>query len=282
MIDSSVIQSEAVRSGLNYEQKIFDILFPIFGEGNMSERVAFNSLRPDIILKNKRKNIIRFELKANLSADYGEKGITIDKESHKWIPVKSPIKDKSNRMHVEYAERLDELYTKIFEEEGLHTKIVNSWKLPSEKNKGMDVNALLSMIERRELSKSLYYERLLNKLENKFDPYQQITLVRNVSDKVVSYYNSKNVYYIQIKDKGLYILGNDAYLFNQKFSEMKMDYNIPRFHPSECRIELRGKTSRSGQTFRPVIRFKISGLSKSQVSLEDPIFANALHEIMWQ
>lgn len=282
MGNDSGIKSDAVRSGLEYEQKIFDILFPIFGEGNMSEKVAFNTLRPDIIIKNKNKSPIRIELKSNIGADYGEKGITIDKDSYKWVPVKTPIKDKSNKMHVEYSQRIDQLYKKIFEEEDLHSKIVNSWGLPSGKNKGMDVNTLRYMIETRELSKSLYYERLLQMKEKKFDPYQQVTLIRDVSDKIISYYNAKKVYYIQIKNKGLYSLGDDKYQFNKKFSEMKMDYNIPRFSPSECRMELRGKTSESGSTFRPVIRFKISGLSKSQVSLEDPIFANALHQIMWQ
>lgn len=282
MSDDSGIKSDAVRAGLEYEQRIFDILFPIFGEGNMSEKVAFNTLRPDIMLKNKNRSPIRFELKANIGADYGEKGITIDGESHKWVPVKTPIKDKANKVHIEYSKRIDQLYETIFEEENLHSKIVNSWGLPSKKNEGIDVSTLIAMIQTRELSKSLYYERVLHMKESKFDPYQQITLARNVSDKLISYYNSKKVHYIQIKDKGLYSLGDDTYQFNRKFSEMKMDYNIPRFNPSECRIELRGKTSRSGSTFRPVIRFKISGLSKSQVSLDDPMFANALHQIMWQ
>lgn len=280
MGDESGISSSAVKAGLEYEQKIFDIMFPIFGLGNMSDKVAFNSLRPDIILKNKNKSSIRFEIKANLGADYGEKAITIDEKSLEWIPVKSPIKDKSNKMHVEYATRIDELYKTIFEELDLHSKIVNAWGLPSNNN-DMSAYALLDMIKNRQLSKSLYYQRILNNLDKKFDPYKQATVANNVLDKIVKYYNSKKVYYIQIKGKGLYCLGNDLYQFNKKFTEIGMTYFIPRFNPSECRIELRGKTSKSEGTFRPVLRFKISGLAKSQVSLDDPIFSNALHKIMW-
>lgn len=280
MSDESGISSAAVKAGVEYEQKIFDILFPIFGQGNMSDKVAFNTRRPDIMLKNKSKSPIRFEIKANLGADYGEKAITIDEKTLEWIPVKTGIKDKSNKMHVEYAKRIDELYKTIFEELDLHSKIVNAWGLPSSNN-DMSAYALLDMIKNRQLSRSLHYQRILSNLDNKFDPYKQATVASNVLDKIVKYYNSKKVYYIQIKDKGLYYLGHDLYQFNNKFAKLGMTYFIPNFNPSECRLELRGKTSKSDATFRPVLRFKISGLAKSQVSLDDPIFANALHKIMW-
>ena len=275
MLDDLGVKSAAVRKGLEYEQLIYNILLPFFGEDNLPESSAFNSLRPDIFVYNKRKSPIRIEIKANLGADYGEKAITIDEKTKKWVGVKAELKNVRKK---EFVQRLDELYLNIFEELNINEKIINSWKIPST---SFDADTLLEMIENRELGRSLEYERILTKLEKGFDPYEQVTLARNVQNHIIKYYNSLSVYYIQIKNRGFYRLGEDKYRINEKLRSVGYGNSIPRFRPSESRLELRGKTSSSG-LFRPVIRFKVSGLPKSNVSLEDTEFVHSLYKALWQ
>ena len=64
-------------------------------------------------------------------------------------------------------------------------------------------------------------------------------------------------------------------------SEKNLPFTIPEFSPTESKLNLRGKTSTSGGTFRPTLRFKISGLTSSPVSLEDKSFVMALYQVLW-
>lgn len=264
------------QAGKNYEQKLLDIVKPIFGSENTPKTVAGSSLYPDIFVKDQFRNMIRIEVKTDIGADFGQRGITLDKESKKWVPVKKEYSTRSN-----FTKKLDKLYDNIFDELNLNQKIIDAWNLPSKNSDGIDVAALIYLIETKQLNKVLNYERMLTRFEKKFDPYQETTLVRSVLNSIEEYYNSLNTFYIQIEDKGFYYLGQDKNNLNQKLREKGFPFIIPKFNPTESKLNLRGKTSTSGQYFRPVIRFKISGLSKSSVSLEDNNFIMALYQTLW-
>lgn len=264
------------QAGKQYEQDLLDIVTPIFGSENVPRSVAGSSLYPDIFVKDQFRSMVRVEAKTDIGADFGQKGITIDKKTKKWIPVKKEFKTRSN-----FTKKIDNLYDDLFSTLNLHDAIVNAWDLPNQKNKGMDVNTLLYMIETNELNKSLNFERQLIRIETGFDPYKETTLVRDVKSSIINYYNSLNTFYLQIKGRGFYFMGEDKNNLNSKFREKNLPFNIPQFSPTEAKLNLRGKTSTSGGYFRPTLRFKISGLSSSSVSLEDESFVKALHYILW-
>lgn len=264
------------QSGKQYEQDLLDIVTPIFGQGNVPESVAGSSLYPDIFVRDQFRSMVRIEAKTNIGADFGQKGITIDEETQKWVPVKKEFATRSN-----FTKKIDKLYEDIFSSLNLHDAIVDAWDLPNKKNKGMDLKTLLYMIETKELNKSLNFERQLIRIEKGFDPYNEKTLVRDVKTSIIQYYNSLNTFYLQVKGKGFYFMGEDKNNLNAKFRDKNLPFNIPSFSPSEAKLNLRGKTSTSGGYFRPTLRFKISGLSTSSVSLEDESFVRALYTILW-
>lgn len=264
------------QAGKEYEQRLLDIVKPIFGEENTPQTIAGSSLYPDIFLRDQFRNMVRIEVKTDIGADFGQKGITLDSETGKWIPVKKEFKTRSN-----FTKKIDKLYDSIFEEEDLSKKITSAWNLPNKNNKGIDTQTLLYLIETKQVNKVLNYERMLMRMEKNFDPYKETTLVRDVSSSIVNYYNSLNTFYIQIQDKGFYYMGEDKNNLNQLFRENNLPFVIPKFNPTESKLNLRGKTSTSGQSFRPTLRFKISGLQKSSVSLEDTSFVMAMYKILW-
>jgi hypothetical protein len=264
------------QSGKQYEQELLDIVTPIFGSENVPATVAGSSLQPDIFLRDQFRSMVRIEAKTDIGADFGQKGITIDAKTKKWVPIKKKFSSRSK-----FTQKMDKLYEDLFSNLNLHDAIVNAWDLPNKKNKGMDVNTLLYMIETNELNKSLNFERQLIRIEKGFDPYKEKTLVRDIKDSIVKYYNSLNTFYLQIKNKGFYYMGEDKNKLNGKFREKNLPFSIPSFSPTESKLNLRGKTSASGGYFRPILRFKISGLSSSSVSLEDETFVRALYQVLW-
>lgn len=268
--------SSPERAGKEYEQYLLNVVTPIFGPENVSKNVAGSSLNPDIFLKDQFRTMVRIEAKTNIGSDFGQRGITIDKNTKKWVPIKKKYASRSD-----FTKKIDKLYEDIFSDLNLHDAIVDAWDLPNKKYKGMDVNVLLEMIETKQLNKSLNYERQLVRMERGFDPYREQTLVRNSKDSIVKYYNSLNTFYIQIKDKGFYFMGEDKNNLNAKFKEKNLPFVIPEFSPTGSKLNLRGKTSTSDRTFRPTLRFKISGLTSSPVSLEDKSFVMALYQVLW-
>jgi hypothetical protein len=268
--------SSPEQAGKEYELLLIDSLTKIFGPENVSQNAAGSSLYPDVFFRDQFRTMVRVEAKTNIGADFGQKGITIDEDSGKWKPIEKKFPTRDN-----FTKRVDKLYSNIFDELNLHEKIVDAWNLPNKDNKGIDVKTILYLKETNQLNKVLNYERLLVRKEKKFDPYRETTLVRDVSESIVNYYNSLNTYYIQIKDRGFYYMGQDKNDLNKKFREKNLPFSIPRFSPSESKLNLRGKTSQTGQYFRPTLRFKISGLEKSSVSLEDTNFVQSLYLALW-
>jgi hypothetical protein len=264
------------QSGKEYELLLINILTNIFGKENVSQTAAGSSLYPDVFFRDQFRSMVRVEAKTNIGADFGQKGITLDRDTRKWTPIAREFAARNK-----FTGRLDNLYSTLFEDLDIHQKIVDAWNLPNKDNKGMDVNTLLYLIETKQLNKSLNFERQLVRIERGFDPYKETTLVRNVTNSIIKYYNSLNTYYIQIKDRGFYYMGQDKNDLNKKLRDRNIDFIIPSFSPGESKLNLRGKTSETGQYFRPTLRFKISGLQKSPVSLEDTAFVQALYQILW-
>ena len=80
------------------------------------------------------------------------------------------------------------------------------------------------------------------------------------------------LYYIQIKNKGLYILGSDKMGLNSK-----LGIKIPRFAPSSADLVVRGKPSISNRTFRPTLTLKSGGVARSNFTLDDANDRKLLH-----
>ena len=142
-------------------------------------------------------------------------------------------------------------------------KIQQSWGLPNNQLTAVD---LQNIINNSNLSKVLYYEKLLIQKTGSSNPFPQTTLASGpgIVSKIISYYNSKGIYYIQIKNEGFYILGSDKMGLNSK-----LPIDIPRFAPSSASLVVRGKTSNSNGTFRPTLTLKSEGVARSNFSLDD-------------
>jgi hypothetical protein len=125
---------------------------------------------------------------------------------------------------------------------------------------------LQNIINNSNLSKVLYYEKLLIEKTGSSNPFPQTTLASgpDIVSKIISYYNSKGIYYIQIKNEGFYILGSDKMGLNSK-----LPIDIPRFAPSSASLIVRGKSSNSNRTFRPTLTLKSEGVARSNFSLDD-------------
>jgi hypothetical protein len=65
---------------------------------------------------------------------------------------------------------------------------------------------------------------------------------------VSAYYASKGVNYINIENRGLYLIGSDV-----------LQLSPPKFTPSEVNIKVRNKTSVSNKTMRFTIAVRVSG-----------------------
>jgi hypothetical protein len=202
---------------------------------------------------------ILVELKTTTGADFGQKAVTFNGSS--WQPKYNP-------------EELPEhaaLYNYLFSTFDISNKIQSSWGLPNTNLRAQDLQIL---VETKQINKVLYYEKMYQQATGVINVFTEVELSRwqTIIDSIISYYNSKGVYYIQIKGNGLYILGEDIKNLNQL-----LQVNIPKFQPNDARLILRGKPSVSGRTYRPVIAFKSLTISKSSVDLEDLSFIQSLY-----
>lgn len=246
--------------GKQYEQQIRTQLKTIYA--NIPTTAQFG-VGPDLTIPaNQPKNggqSVLVEIKTSTGSDFGQKAITFDGSS--WIPKFS-------------SEELPEhasLYNYLFSTFGISNKIQSSWGLP---NNNLNAQDLQILVETKQINQVLFYEKKYQQATRGKNPFPEIELTRGskIVDSIVSYYNSKGVYYIQIKGKGFYILGNDVKNLNGL-----LEINIPKFKPDSARLILRGKPSISSRTYRPVITFKSSTISTSTFNLENLSFIQSLH-----
>tara|TARA_R110000868_G_scaffold113546_1_gene304647 strand:- start:3877 stop:4692 length:816 start_codon:yes stop_codon:yes gene_type:complete len=246
--------------GKQYEQQIRTKLKTIY---TYIPTTAQFGVGPDLTIPANQPNnmgqSILVEIKTSTGSDFGQKAITFDGSS--WIPKFS-------------SEELPEhasLYNYLFSTFGISNKIQSSWGLP---NNNLNAQDLQILVETKQINQVLFYEKKYQQATRGKNPFPEIQLTRGskIVDSIVSYYNSKGVFYIQIKGDGFYILGNDVKNLNGL-----LGINIPKFEPSTARLILRGKPSISNRTYRPVITFKSSTISKSTFNLENLSFIQSLH-----
>lgn len=245
--------------GKEYETKLRSALHSVFTKIPLN---AGFGTGPDIAIpsaNNPGQNVL-VEAKTSTAADFGQKAVTFDGTS--WVPQYDGTEPAD----------IVGLFNYLYYTYDFDAKIKASWKLPNSK---LTADDLFEIVNNRELSKVLYYEKELHKATGSSNPFQQTQLISGpqIVNSIVSYYNSKGVYYIQVKEKGFYILGSDNYGLNSK-----LGVSIPLFNPPTASVVIRGKASNSDRTYRPTLTLKCSTVSKSNYSLEDRKFIQQLYD----
>jgi hypothetical protein len=237
-------------AGKQYEVTLRNKLKSVFK--NIPKNAGFGS-GPDLTIPsaNNPGQTLLVEAKTTTEADFGQKAITFNGTS--WVAKFDGTEPQS----------IVGLYNYLYSQYDVDRKIQQAWGLPNNKLTAVD---LQNIINNSNLAKVLYYEKLLTEKTGSSNPFPQTTLASgpDIVSKIISYYNSKGIYYIQIKNEGFYILGIDKMGLNSK-----LPIDIPRFAPSSASLIVRGKTSSSNKTFRPTLTLKSEGVARSNFSLDD-------------
>lgn len=242
--------SNAALVGKQYEISLRTKLKSVFK--NIPKNAGFGS-GPDLTIPsvNSPGQRLLVEAKTTTQSDFGQKAITFNGTS--WVAKFDGTEPQS----------IVSLYNYLYSQYDVDRKIQQAWGLPNDKLTAVD---LQNVINNDSLGKVLYYEKLLTEKTGSSNPFPQTTIASgpDVVSKIIFYYNSKGIYYIQIKNEGFYILGSDKMGLNSK-----LPIDIPRFAPSSASLVIRGKTSNSNGTFRPTLTLKSEGVARSNFSLDD-------------
>ena len=237
-------------AGKQYEITLRNKLKSVFK--NIPKNAGFGS-GPDLTIPsaNNSGQTLLVEAKTTTESDFGQKAITFNGTS--WVPKFDGREPQS----------IVGLYNYLYSQYDVDRKIQQTWGLPGNK---LSATELQQIVNNENLSKVLYYEKLLTEKTGSSNPFPQTTIVSgpDIVSKIIFYYNSKGIYYIQIKNEGFYILGSDKMGLNSK-----LPIDIPRFAPSYASLVVRGKTSNSNGTFRPTLTLKSEGVARSNFSLDD-------------
>jgi hypothetical protein len=236
--------------GKQYEITLRNKLKSVFK--NIPKNAGFGS-GPDLTIPsvNNPGQTLLVEAKTTTQADFGQKAITFNGTS--WVAKFDGTEPQS----------IVSLYNYLYSQYDVDRKIQQTWGLP---NNELTATDLQDIINNDSLGKVLYYEKLLIEKTGKANPFPQTTIASgpDIVSKIISYYNSKGINYIQIKNEGFYILGNDIMGLNSK-----LPIDVPRFSPSSASLVIRGKTSNSNGTFRPTLTLKSEGVARSNFSLDN-------------
>jgi hypothetical protein len=237
-------------AGKQYEITLRNKLKSVFK--NIPKNAGFGS-GPDLTIPsiNNPGQTLLVEAKTTTQADFGQKAITFNGTS--WVAKFDGTEPQS----------ITNLYNYLYSQYDVDGKIQQTWGLPNDKLTATD---LQDIINNNSLGKVLFYEKLLIEKTGSSNPFPQTTIASgpDVVSKIIFYYNSKGINYIQIKNEGFYILGSDKMGLNSK-----LPIDIPRFAPSSASLVIRGKTSNSNGTFRPTLTLKSEGVARSNFSLDD-------------
>jgi hypothetical protein len=242
--------SNSALIGRQYEITLRNKLKSVFK--NIPKNAGFGS-GPDLTIPSATNpgQALLVEAKTTTQSDFGQKAITFNGTS--WVAKFDGTEPQS----------IVSLYNYLYSQYDVDRKIQQSWGLPNDKLTAVD---LQNVINNDSLGKVLYYEKLLTEKTGSSNPFPQTIIASgpDIVSKIISYYNSKGINYIQIKNEGFYILGNDRMGLNSK-----LPIDIPRFAPSSASLVIRGKTSNSNGTFRPTLTLKSDGVARSNFSLDD-------------
>jgi hypothetical protein len=242
--------SNPALAGKQYEITLRNKLKSVFK--NVPKNAGFGS-GPDLTIPsiNNPGQTLLVEAKTTTQSDFGQKAITFNGTS--WVAKIDGTEPQS----------IVNLYNYLYSQYDVDRKIQQAWGLPGNK---LSATELQQIVNNENLAKVLYYEKLLTEKTGSSNPFPQTTIASgpDIVSKIIFYYNSKGIYYIQIRNEGLYVLGSDRMGLNSK---LPMD--IPRFAPSSASLVVRGKSSNSNGTFRPTLTLKSDGVSRSNFSLDD-------------
>lgn len=237
-------------AGKQYEITLRNKLKSVFK--NIPKNAGFGS-GPDLTIPSATNPEQRLlvEAKTTTEADFGQKAITFNGTS--WAPKFDGREPQS----------IVGLYNYLYSQYDVDRKIQQAWGLPGNK---LSATELQQIVNNENLAKVLYYEKLLTEKTGSSNPFPQTTIASgpDIVSKIIFYYNSKGINYIQIKNEGFYILGSDKMGLNSK-----LPINIPRFAPSSASLVIRGKSSVSNGTFRPTLTLKSESVARSNFSLDD-------------
>jgi hypothetical protein len=192
--------------GFQYEKSIFNMLM----QNNLTEQrysPAASSHESDTAFKIKNK-VYNLEVKLDLNADFGQGTLRYDIDNKTWVTYSD---NRSMKKILDFFEVAD------FANE--------SWKgvIPYSNYKHVDI------YKKRPPQKRLLPHEDLSDRRNFTDNYKKLT-----GNPIADYYNSKDVYYIQIgKNKGFYYMGKDI-----------ANLGVPEFNPTEQKIRIRRKEGR--------------------------------------
>jgi hypothetical protein len=218
----------AGRKGFLYESHIYKILYNENLTKSKYKPSFSDNTKPDtaFVYNNDAYNL---ELKLDLDVDFGQGTLRYDFTNKKWFTFA-----ESNKM----KELLD-----FYEIE----KFANSqWKKEPNKVGKNDIGGVEKKLTQKEISEDY---------KNFPDKYMRLP----GSNPIAEYYNSKNVYYIQIgKLHGFYYLGKDI-----------AGLGVPEFKPSEQKIRIRRKGSGGGNyRFTTALQINKTSLQKSDFDLD--------------
>ena len=206
----------------------------------VSDPAGADSSKADLELT-KGANIVKFELKEKLSADFAQMNFDFDTTSKQFFidKTKTTAKKEAAQTMIGIAEEFD-----IIRQANEH------WN----PKKNMPAKFVVK-------SSAPFADRdKARKLDIKRFPDKFLAKGVEAAQQVEKYYNSKDTYYIQIKGRGLYYMGKDP-----------EGYGCPRFSNSvtDSSIRIRIKTnSASKARWSFLMALKINGLRASNRDLD--------------
>ena len=192
--------------GFQYENTIYTTLL----ENKLTTtgyRPSLSGHKSDTAFKIKNK-FYNLEVKLDLSVDFGQGTLRYDIDNKTWTTYAD-------------SESMKEILD-FFEIADFANK---SWGgfIPYNHYKNSDID------KKRPKQKKLAPHEVLSDRRNFTDNYKKLT-----GNRIADYYNSKDVYYIQIgRNKGFYYMGEDI-----------AKLGVPEFNPSEQKIRIRNKGGR--------------------------------------
>ena len=229
-----------INAGFQYE---LDLIKKLRGKGfNVSDPAGADSAKADLELTPTYKSqVIKFELKEKLSADFAQMNFDFDTGSMQFTidKNKASAQKEAARTMIGIAESYN-----IIKEANSHWKPKRN--IPAKFTLGN--------------SATLAQRKSAHSLDLKRFPDKFLAEGQSAAREVEKYYNSKNTYYIQVKGKGLYYMGRDV-----------EGYGCPQFSTSvgKSSIRIRIKTnSKSNARWSFLMALKISGLRKSSMDLD--------------
>ncbi len=194
--------------GFVYENHIFRTLLSEGLTNNLYRPAFSDNIKPDTAFSVNGK-FYNLEVKLNLEADFGQGTLRYDFNDKKWICYAENLKMKELLEYYKVSDFANKEWTKI----------------PNKVGKN-DIGAR---------PKTLTQQESLEDKKNFPDKYLNLS-GRN---PIAEYYNSKNIYYIQIgRFYGFYYLGED-----------KANLGVPEFNPRGQKIRIRRKGS-GGNNYR--------------------------------